>query len=312
MEPRITLITLGVSDLPRAVRFYRDGLGWPTTYEEGGPVAFFNTNGTRLGLYPTEHLAADISPDVPSSRSGFSGITLAHNVRSKEEADAVMKLAEQAGGKIVKPAQDAFWGGYSGYFTDPDGHYWEVAWNPILPLDESGVMILKPDSGVPPVGDPTAKVENVLRKFIAVAVGTGALALLGKGASGIFNSNQNVGLKIVLLIMAVSLTCVVLIPAYWFWHKRDRELVSLGARLASIALFCFLLTLPERIGLDPWFHRRMTAQSTNPMDVVIDLGLSLAVLVLPYLAARWFYRKLKQLAARWLQPDITNSVKPNG
>src|SRR4029434_3074505 len=103
MEPRITLITLGVSDLRRAVRFYRDGLGWPTTYEEGGPVAFFETNGTRLSLYPTDHLASDLSDNVPKSRTGFSGITLAHNVRSKDEADAVMKLAERAGGKIVKP-----------------------------------------------------------------------------------------------------------------------------------------------------------------------------------------------------------------
>ena len=145
MEPRITLITLGVADLPRAVRFFRDGLGWPTTYEEGGPVAFFNTAGTRLSLYPFEHLAADIGPDIPPVRSaGFGGITLAHNVRTKEEVAAVLALAEKAGGCIVKPAQDVFWGGHSGYFTDPDGYYWEVAWNPGNPLDADGFMNLTP------------------------------------------------------------------------------------------------------------------------------------------------------------------------
>ena len=121
MEPRITLITLGVIDLPRAVRFYRDGLGWPTTYKAGEPVAFFNTSGTRLSLYPLEHLAADISPDVKSARPGFGGITLAHNVRTKTEVAEVLALAERAGGHIIKPAQDVFWGGHSGYFSDPDG-----------------------------------------------------------------------------------------------------------------------------------------------------------------------------------------------
>jgi len=144
MEPRITLLTLGVSDLPRSVRFYRDGLGWPTTYEDGGPVAFFSTSGVRLSLYPLEHLAADIGPDVAPKRTGFGGITLAHNVREKHEVAEVLAHAERAGGKIVKPAQDVFWGGHSGYFTDPDGYYWEVAWNPILPLDADGVMNLNP------------------------------------------------------------------------------------------------------------------------------------------------------------------------
>lgn len=144
MEPRITLLTLGVADLPRAVRFYRDGLGFPTTYKDGDPVAFFNTGGTRLALYPLDHLAADISPALQPSRNGFSGITLAHNVRHKEEVSPVLALAERAGGRIVKPAQDAFWGGYCGYFSDPDGYYWEVAWNPGLPLDADGFMNLNP------------------------------------------------------------------------------------------------------------------------------------------------------------------------
>ncbi len=144
MDPRITLITLGVSDLHRSVRFYREGLGWPTTYAEGDPVAFFNTSGTRLSLYPIEHLAADISSDIKLLREGFGGITLAHNVRARDEVADVLGLAEASGGKVVKPAQDAFWGGHSGYFTDPDGYYWEVAWNPGLPLDADGFMNLTP------------------------------------------------------------------------------------------------------------------------------------------------------------------------
>jgi uncharacterized protein len=144
MEPRITLITIGVADLPRAVRFYRDGLGWPTTYKEGGPVAFFNTSGTRLSLYPLDQLAADISTDIQPSRGGFGGITLAHNVRTKAEVAGVLALAERAGGRIIKLAQDTFWGGHSGCFSDPDGYYWEVAWNPELPLGADGFMNLTP------------------------------------------------------------------------------------------------------------------------------------------------------------------------
>ena len=144
MEPRITLITIGVSDLPRAVRFYRDGLGWPTSYNEGDPVAFFNTAGSRLSLYPLKDLAADIAVDVDPARVGFGGITLAHNVRTKAEVAEVLALALSAGGRIVKPAQDVFWGSHSGYFCDPDGYYWEVAWNPVLPLDADGFMNLNP------------------------------------------------------------------------------------------------------------------------------------------------------------------------
>lgn len=142
MEPRITLITLGVSDLSRSVRFYRDGLGWPTNYLEGAGIAFLETAGTRLALYPLAELATDIAPDVQPSRGGFGGITLAHNVRTKPEVAAVLAQAEQAGARIVKPAQDVFWGGHSGYFRDPDGYYWEVAWNPHNPLDNQGFLRL--------------------------------------------------------------------------------------------------------------------------------------------------------------------------
>ncbi|WP_035601327.1 VOC family protein [Haloferula sp. BvORR071] len=145
MEPRITLLTLGVRDLDRAVAFYRNGLGWPTSYKPGDGVAFFSTAGTRLALYGLEPLCEDISPDTRPAKGGFGGITIAHNVRTKEEVAAVLTEAERAGGQIVKPAQDAFWGGHSGYFTDPDGHHWEVAWNPMMPLDDAGFMTM-PDA----------------------------------------------------------------------------------------------------------------------------------------------------------------------
>lgn len=142
MEPRITVITLGVSDLPRSIRFYRDGLGFPTDAKDDANIAFFRTGGVRLALYPRERLAEDISPNVRLARSGFGGITLAHNARSKEDVVAVLALAEKAGGRIAKPAQDVFWGGYSGYFSDPDGYYWEVAWAPMFGFDDSGALLV--------------------------------------------------------------------------------------------------------------------------------------------------------------------------
>ena len=129
MEPRISIITLGVIDLPRSIEFYRDGLGLPMR-ENGDAIAFFQTAGTWLALFPGDALAADAN--VPGDGSGFRGFTLAHNVESREQVDAVLRQAEAAGGKIVKPAQDTDWGGYSGYFSDPDGFLWEVAWNPHL------------------------------------------------------------------------------------------------------------------------------------------------------------------------------------
>lgn len=137
MEPRISIITLGVADLSRSIRFYRDGLGFPTKAQEGDDIAFFATAGTRLALYPLDKLAEDISSQVRPTL-GFSGITFTHNVRRREEVAEVLAFAERAGGKIVKPAQDVFWGGHSGYFSDPDGYYWEVAWAPDTTLDEQG------------------------------------------------------------------------------------------------------------------------------------------------------------------------------
>ena len=128
MEPRISIITLGVTDLPRAVEFYRDGLGLPLYDENTESIAFFQNRGTWLALYPREALAKDVGIDA--SGSGFSGVTLAHNVRTREEVDDLLDVAVTAGATLMKPAEDTFWGGYSGYFADPEGYLWEVAWNP--------------------------------------------------------------------------------------------------------------------------------------------------------------------------------------
>jgi hypothetical protein len=128
MEPRISLITLGVADLARSYAFYTEGLGLPTTRNPADGIIFFQTSGATLALYPLAEMAADVGPDVDGRRSGFTGITLAHNVREKHQVDEVLAVAEAAGAQIVKPAADTFWGGYSGYFADPDGYLWEVAW----------------------------------------------------------------------------------------------------------------------------------------------------------------------------------------
>jgi uncharacterized protein len=140
MEPRISLVTLGVGDLERAIRFYRDGLGWPTSGASGADVCFLRTSGAVLSLYPREELAKDAQ--VSADGSGFGGITLAHNVATREEVDEALAAAERAGATILKPAQMAEWGGYSGYFADPDGHPWEVAWNPWFPLGPDGAIQL--------------------------------------------------------------------------------------------------------------------------------------------------------------------------
>ena len=128
MEPRVSIITLGVADIERSYRFYKEGLGLPTTRSPEGGIIFFQTHGVTLALYPYQDLANDIGPDWNEPRSKFSGITLAHNVKERSEVDEVLATAMAAGAQIVKPAADTFWGGYSGYFTDPDGYLWEVAW----------------------------------------------------------------------------------------------------------------------------------------------------------------------------------------
>lgn len=127
MQPRISMITLGVRDLAASVRFYEQGLGFPRL-DSPPEVAFFTLSGTWLGLYGREALAEDAQ--VPAAGSGFAGFALAHNVRSESEVDAVVEQALAAGATLVKRPQKVFWGGYSGYFADPDGHLWEVAHNP--------------------------------------------------------------------------------------------------------------------------------------------------------------------------------------
>jgi catechol 2,3-dioxygenase-like lactoylglutathione lyase family enzyme len=140
VDARISIVTLGVADLERSRRFYRDGLGWPLSSESNAGIAFFRTAGVVLALYPRELLAADAN--LPDVGSGFAGITLAQNVASTELVDSALAQAVSAGGTLLKPAATAVWGGYSGYFADPDGYAWEVAWNPYFPLGEDGSVQL--------------------------------------------------------------------------------------------------------------------------------------------------------------------------
>jgi uncharacterized protein len=131
MKPKISIITLAVSDLERSTAFYRDGLGLPT-HGDFKEITFFKLSGTWLALYPQDQLADDAQVDPQGS--GFRRFTLAHNVSSKEEVDRVMEEARKAGALLQKPPKDTEWGGYSGYFSDPDGFIWEVAWNPHFDL----------------------------------------------------------------------------------------------------------------------------------------------------------------------------------
>lgn len=139
MEQRLSVVTLGVADLERARRFYEDGLGWRRANRHP-EVVFFQVGGAVLALYSRSALAEDAR--VPEEGTGFGGIALAYCTRTRDEVDVVLQQAEAAGAKILKPAEDVFWGGYSGYFADPDGHPWEVAWNPEWPLAEDGSVEL--------------------------------------------------------------------------------------------------------------------------------------------------------------------------
>ena len=139
MQPRLTLITLGVADLDVAIRFY-EALGWPRSLRDSEGVAFFQVGGLALSLYPRENLARDsgLSPEG----AGFRGFSLAYNTASREETDTVLAQAVAAGATLVKGGHDVFWGGYIGYFADPDGFLWEVAWNPGFTLLPDGTMKL--------------------------------------------------------------------------------------------------------------------------------------------------------------------------
>ena len=143
MEARSSMITLGVDDMRRAHAFYHDGLGFPTPHDRDAEVIFFQTSGTCLGLYPKDKLAEDVRPGTTEVSDAFTGITLAHNVRHREEVDEVLHRAERAGAKIVKPAQEPPWGGLSGYFEDPDGYLWEVAWHSDWDFNDDGSLVVK-------------------------------------------------------------------------------------------------------------------------------------------------------------------------
>ncbi|MBI5039724.1 MAG: VOC family protein [Gammaproteobacteria bacterium] len=139
MEQLISLITLGVRDLHKSIAFF-ERLGWQRSVKAAEGVAFFQCGGIVVSLFPLTDLAKDAG--VSAERSGFGGFAVAYNTRSREDVDVILAEAAAAGADIVKPAQDVFWGGYSGYFRDLDGHLWEVAWNPGFPLDERGAIQL--------------------------------------------------------------------------------------------------------------------------------------------------------------------------
>lgn len=142
MEPRISIITFGVADLERSYRFYKDGLGFPTSGTPADGIIFFKTAGARFALYPGDKLTEECEGEFSSETGKFRTFTVAHNTRSRNEVDAVLKLAEAAGGEIVKSAQDVFWGGYSGYFSDPDGYLWEVAYADSWTFNDDGSLVL--------------------------------------------------------------------------------------------------------------------------------------------------------------------------
>lgn len=136
MEPRISFITLGVEDVARSRRFYVEGLGWRASSASNEHVVFMDVGGQVLSLYGRAALAEDMQ--VSPEGGGFRGFSLAHNVRTREDVDRVLAQAVAAGARLLKPGQEVFWGGYSGYFADPDGHAWEVAYNPHLEMDADG------------------------------------------------------------------------------------------------------------------------------------------------------------------------------
>ena len=135
MEQRVSIVTLGVANLDRSREFY-ERLGWRRSMPNTEGIVFFQAGGMALALFPRNELAKDAN--IATDGHGFSGLSLAYNTRNREEVDLVLAEAEAAGGVLLKPAEEAFWGGYSGYFSDPDGFLWEVAWNPSFPLEEDG------------------------------------------------------------------------------------------------------------------------------------------------------------------------------
>lgn len=140
MEQRISMIALGVNDLQRARQFYETGLGWKASKSGKNQIIFFQLGEIILSLYPRGLLAEDAN--ISKIGSGFGGITLAYNAHNKKEVEEILSQAQQAGAVILKPAQKVFWGGYSGYFADLDGHLWEVVWNPNWKIGQDGRLNL--------------------------------------------------------------------------------------------------------------------------------------------------------------------------
>ena len=136
MNQHLHMITLGVSDFERSYHFYTETLGWQSSSSSEDEIAFFQAGGVVFAIYPREKLAEDAL--TPPEGSGFAGITLAHNVKSEQEVDEIIRDLEAKGVKIIKQPQKVFWGGYSSYFVDPDGFHWEVAYNPNSGFDENG------------------------------------------------------------------------------------------------------------------------------------------------------------------------------
>lgn len=136
------MVTLGVADLDKATRFYEEVLGTPPNTSYAG-VTFIELPGAWIALFPIEELAQDIDPRLSAVRNGFNGFTLAHNVKSREEVFAVFERAKSAGARVMKAPQETSWGGLSGYFADPDGYLWEVAWGPMFEFAENGELRFK-------------------------------------------------------------------------------------------------------------------------------------------------------------------------
>ncbi len=140
MRQKLNVVTLGVNDFKRSLGFYQNGLGWKRSSEGGEDIAFFPMGGVVFALYPRDKLAEDATVD--SQGRGFSGVTLGFNAKNQAEVDETLQAAQAAGATIVKPGQKVFWGGYSGYFADPDGYLWEVAFNPSWSFDEHDNLVL--------------------------------------------------------------------------------------------------------------------------------------------------------------------------
>ena len=141
---RVNIVTLGITDIKRSTKFFYDLFGWKPTHQEHEKIVFYDMGGWLLALFPWDALAEDAC--VPNVGNGFRGITLAHNVPEKNQVSQVLGQAKTHGGEIIKPAQDVFWGGHSGYFKDLDSHLWEVAWNPYTPVLTDGTLKISPEN----------------------------------------------------------------------------------------------------------------------------------------------------------------------